>query len=312
VHARIRIGTRKSQLALWQANWLKTELEEKHPGLEAELIEFHTTGDKITDVALAQIGGQGLFTKELELALLEDKTDLAVHSLKDLPTVLPDGLGIYAYSPREDPRDALLSLKGYKIDDLPAGAVVGTSSLRRRAQLLAYRPDLKVKDLRGNLNTRLEKLRYGGFEAIILAAAGVKRLGLEQYVTQFISPETLLPAVGQGIIAVEARETSVWVRDLLKPVNDLNSLLAAEAERSFMQTVEGGCQVPMGALARVRGDELNLQGFVASLDGQKVLRAEVLGATVKARELGVKLGQNLLQAGAEQILQQVRQETEVF
>lgn len=312
MHARIRIGTRKSQLALWQANWLKTELEEKHPGLKAELIEFHTTGDKITDVALAQIGGQGLFTKELELALLEDKADLAVHSLKDLPTVLPDGLGIYAYSPREDPRDALLSLKGYKIDDLPAGAVVGTSSLRRRAQLLAYRPDLKVKDLRGNLNTRLEKLRHGGFEAIILAAAGVKRLGLEEYVTQFISPDTLLPAVGQGIIAVEARETSVWVRDLLKPVNDLNSLLAAEAERSFMQTVEGGCQVPMGALARVLGDELNLQGFVASLDGQKVLRAEVLGATAKARELGVKLGQNLLQAGAEQILQQVRQETEVF
>ncbi len=272
----LRIGTRDSLLAMWQARWVQTRLSELYPQYEFKLVPLKTKGDKILDVPLAKIGDKGLFTKELETALLRGEIDLAVHSLKDLPTVLPAGLEIAAFCEREEPRDVFLSKQGTELDDLPAGAVIGTSSLRRKAQLLHYRPDLTFLDLRGNLQTRWQKLLNSEMDGIVLAAAGVKRLGWEKRITQIIPEGIMLPAVGQGSIALEIAAERTGIRQLLVGLNHPETERAVLAERFLMRKLEGGCQVPIGALGKAEGNEIVLEGMVASLDGRSscaVLRA---------------------------------------
>jgi hydroxymethylbilane synthase len=250
---RIRIGTRASQLALWQANWIKECLIRQHPDLDVQIEKIKTTGDKILDVSLAKIGGKGLFVKEIENALLDNSVDIAVHSMKDVPTELPESLGIVAVSKREDPRDALLSRDEIRIEDLPVGATIGTSSLRRQAQLLNRKPDFSIQPLRGNINTRLRKLKEGQYDAIILAYAGVKRLGWEGEVTEIIDPEVMLPAIGQGALGIEARLDDDRTLDRISFLNDPETSVCVLAERSFLHRLEGGCQVPIAAYATVKG-----------------------------------------------------------
>lgn len=297
----IRIATRGSQLALWQAEHVRERLVQHHPGLRVELIVMKTTGDKILDTPLAKIGGKGLFVKELEQAMLEGRADLAVHSMKDVPVELPPELHITCVLKREDPRDCLLA-PGGDLSSLPQGAIVGTSSLRRRSQLRALRPDLDLRDLRGNVNTRLDKLAKGEYHGIVLALAGMKRLGLDGQVTAAFPTHQMLPAIGQGIIGIECRRGDARIEQLLAVLADANASDAIGAERALNATLQGGCQVPIAGHAVLDGERLTLSGLVASLDGLEFIRAQASGLRRDAAALGVDVGRQLLAGGARRIL----------
>ena len=301
--ARLRIGSRGSQLALWQANHISALLRARGHEIEIEII--HTTGDKITDVALAKVGTNGMFTKEIEEAHAAGRVDLAVHSLKDLPTELPSGFEIAAITERQDPRDAFCSRSISNIEGLPQGARVGTSSLRRQAQLKAIRPDLDIHPLRGNVDTRLRKLEQGEYDAIILASAGLKRLGKTELIKQIIPAEIMCPAAGQGALGIEIREGDAKTLDLLAFLNDANARAATTCERALLNSLGGGCQVPIGAFAQTKGDKLHLESIVADPDGSKVLRDSRDGRIENAEKLGNDAGAALLARGGDQILEAV-------
>lgn len=304
----LRLGSRGSRLALWQAEHVKQRLEAAHPGLQVEIRILHTTGDRITDVPLARIGDKGLFTKEIDRAVVSGEVDAAVHSLKDVPTRLADGLALGAVLEREDPRDVFIPAAGAapSLDELPAGATVGTSSLRRRAQLLHLRPDLNVQDLRGNLDTRMKRLRDGGYDAIILARAGVIRLGLEEVVGQILEPPAWLPAVGQGALGIAIRDDDDATRNLLAPLRHPETAAATAAERAFLRTLEGGCQIPIGALATTSEGRIALHGLVAGVEGRPLIRDMIDGPADDPEAVGIALAHRLLDQGAGRILDQVR------
>ena len=299
------LGTRASALAMQQSKWVQARLHELDPDVTVSLQRIHTSGDKILDVPLAKIGGKGLFVKEIEDALLRGDIDLAVHSMKDVPAVLPSALEILCVPMREDPRDALISRDGRGFADLKAGARIGTSSLRRQAQLLARRPDLSIVMLRGNLDTRLRKLQEGHFDAIVLAAAGLKRLGWTQYVTEYLSPEISLPAIGQGALAIEGRSDDAQVRTLVSKLTHAQTWATARAERALLHRLEGGCQVPIAGYAVLEGDELSLNGLIASVDGARIVRDRVQGPAADADVLGVRLAERLLEQGGDIILKEI-------
>jgi hydroxymethylbilane synthase len=321
---KIIIGTRSSKLALWQAEFVKTELNRLYPDIEIELNKIKTTGDKILDVPLAQVGGKGLFVKEIEEALLGGKADIAVHSMKDVPTEFPEGLHLAVICEREDPRDALISqmqnikFKINNFQSIPKGAKIGTSSLRRACQLLSLRPDLKIEQLRGNLETRLRKLDEGRFDAIILAAAGVKRLGLEKRMTEILPFEISLPAIGQGAVGIECRIDDDFINKVIAPLNHLETAVCVKAERAFLKKLEGGCQVPIAAYARIvqrarsAGQKANiypsslvLDGLVGSITGDRIIKGHIEGKTEDAEHLGVALAEDVLSQGAKEILDEV-------
>ncbi|NPB06348.1 MAG: hydroxymethylbilane synthase [Aquificae bacterium] len=299
---KVRIGTRKSKLALWQANFVK-EFLERYWGVEVELVKITTTGDKITDAPLAKIGGKGLFVKEIENALLAGEIDLAVHSLKDVPMVLPKGLTLAAVTKRESPYDVLISRSGEKLGELPPGARVGTSSLRRRVQILRRRPDLRVELLRGNVDTRVRKLREGLYDAIVLAYAGVKRMGYEELVTEVLTD--FIPAVGQGSLAIEVREDDERIKELVKPLDDPESHACARCERAFLRELEGGCQVPIGAFASIKDGKLRFKAFVSDLEAKRFLEEEREGSPDEPERLGVETARLLLERGAREILREI-------
>ena len=299
----IRIATRKSALALWQAEYVKARLEQAHPGLKVSLVPMVSRGDKLLDAPLAKIGGKGLFVKELETALLENEADIAVHSMKDVPMDFPKGLGLFCICEREDPRDAFVSNTHDSLDALPAGSVVGTSSLRRQAQLLARRPDLKIHFLRGNVNTRLAKLDAGEYDAIILAAAGLIRLGFEARIRASISVDDSLPAGGQGAVGIECRTADAEIHALLAPLHHAETAARVTAERALNKRLNGGCQVPIACYALREGEQLWLRGLVGQPDGSLLLRAEGRGSDAEA--LGVQVAEQLLAQGAAGILDAV-------
>lgn len=301
----IRIATRQSPLALWQAEHVRQLLCAQHPELEVTLVPMVTKGDVILDTPLAKVGGKGLFVKELELALLEQRADIAVHSMKDVPVEFPDGLGLVCICERDDPHDALVSNHYDSLDALPQGAIVGTSSLRRQCQLRAARPDLHIKDLRGNVGTRLSKLDNGEYDAIILAAAGLRRLGLEARIRAHLSVQQSLPAVGQGAIGIECRLDDARVRALLAPLNHADTADRVVAERAMNNRLQGGCQVPIGSYAELTGDQLYLRALVGAPDGSRMLQAEIRGPRTEAEQLGSALAEQLLDAGAGSILSAV-------
>jgi len=303
---KIRIGTRASQLALWQANWVKSELEKRYPEMEVSLTKIKTIGDKILDVPLAQVGGKGLFVKEIEEAMLRDEIDIAVHSMKDVPTEFPEGLGLYCITEREDPRDAVISRK-VKFADLPQGARIGTSALRRQAQLLKVRPDLQMVVIRGNVETRIKKLETDNLDAVILAAAGLKRLGFTDAVTEYLSTELSIPAIGQGALGIECRLDNEEVKNAIAFFNHPPTSFAVRAERALLWRCEGGCQVPIAAHGEVVGSELTLTGFVASVDGKKSVKATITGPADQCEKLGISLAEQLLKEGAHEILAEVYQ-----
>jgi hydroxymethylbilane synthase len=306
----VRIATRQSPLALWQAHYVRDRLLAYYPDLTVELVPMVTKGDIILDSPLSKVGGKGLFVKELEVALLEKRADIAVHSMKDVPVEFPLGLGLVTICEREDPRDAFVSNRYTCLDELPQGSTVGTSSLRRQCQLRARRPDLIVKDLRGNVGTRLSKLDNNEYDAIILAAAGLKRLQLEHRISSFLSPEQSLPAVGQGAVGIECRLDDNNTRRLLEPLNDRQTQIRVLAERSMNTRLEGGCQVPIGSYALIENDTLWLRALVGAPDGSKIIRGEIRGPLADAEKLGVMLADQLLEQGAQQILQHVYQTKE--
>jgi hydroxymethylbilane synthase len=304
----IRIASRKSQLALVQTYWVQEQLQKHFPDRTFEVHTMSTQGDKILDVPLAKIGDKGLFTKELEVGMLNQDTDLAVHSLKDLPTRLPEGLVLGCITERENPADALVVHQRHKdkqLATLPAGAVVGTSSLRRLAQLRHNFPHLTFKDIRGNLNTRLAKLDEGEYDAIILAVAGLHRLGMSDRIHQIIAPEVSLHAVGQGALGIECREGDTEILELLKALEHQPTAQRCYAERAFLRQLEGGCQVPIGVNTQIEGDRLTLTGLVASLDGQRVIKDTVTGAATDAEQLGIELAKTLREQGAQEILEEI-------
>ena len=301
----IRIATRKSALALWQAEYVKARLEAAHPGLRVTLVPMVSRGDKLLDSPLSKIGGKGLFVKELETALLENEADIAVHSMKDVPMDFPEGLGLFCICEREDPRDAFVSNTFASLDELPAGSIVGTSSLRRQAQLLALRPDLKIHFLRGNVNTRLAKLDAGEYDAIILAAAGLIRLGFEARIRASISVDDSLPAGGQGAVGIECRTADSEIHALLAPLHHRETALRVTAERALNKHLNGGCQVPIACYALLEDDQLWLRGLVGQPDGGLLLRAEARAASSDAEALGVRVAEALLAQGADAILQAV-------
>ncbi len=298
----IRIATRKSPLAMWQAEYVRDRLMEAHPGLQVELLGMTTQGDKILDSPLAKIGGKGLFVKELEVRMLEGGADIAVHSMKDVPVEFPEGLHLSVICEREDPRDAFVSNNFKSLDELPQGARVGTSSMRRQCQLRAIRPDLKILDLRGNVNTRLKKLDDDEYDAIILAAAGLIRLGFNDRITQFIETDTSLPAIGQGAVGIECRSDDPRVNELLAPLNDADTHTRVLAERAMNNRLEGGCQVPIAGHAVLDGDTLTLRGLVGQPDGSEIVRGEISGPRAEAEKMGVQLADDLLSRGAKEIL----------
>jgi hydroxymethylbilane synthase len=308
----IRIGTRASALALWQAEWVKSELEKKYPGMTVTLTKIKTTGDKILDVPLAKVGGKGLFVKEIEEAMLENEIDIAVHSMKDVPTFFPDGLHLACITKREDARDALLSRNNVAFKDLPRGANVGTSSLRRQAQLMNARPDFVIHQLRGNVGTRLQKLKEGKFDAIILAAAGVKRLGLEANVSEYLSPEISLPAIGQGALGIECRVDDRELNDMISFFNHKDSRTCVTGERALLRRLEGGCQVPIACYGQMKDGMLKLIGLVGSVDGKRIVKDSIEGEPEKAEKLGVLLAEKLLSQGADVILREVYGNTTDF
>ncbi|MEW6740437.1 MAG: hydroxymethylbilane synthase [Nitrospirota bacterium] len=312
---KIVIGTRGSKLALWQAEWIKSELKKLNPDLEIELNKIKTTGDKILDVPLAKVGGKGLFVKEIEEALLKGEADIAVHSMKDVPTDFPEGLHLAVITKREDPRDAFITavssqqsassqqIKSFK--DLPQGATIGTSSLRRSCQLLSIRPDLKIEQLRGNLDTRLRKLDEGQFDAIILAAAGVKRLGWSERITEILPPEISLPAIGQGAVGIECRVDDEFINNLISQLNHNETSVCVRAERAFLKKLEGGCQVPIAAYARLIDGRVVMDGLVGSVSGDRIVKGRIEGTPNDAENLGIRLAEDLLSRGAKEILDEV-------
>ncbi len=301
----VRIATRKSQLALWQAEYVSARLRENHPGLQVELVTMTTQGDKILDTPLAKIGGKGLFVKELEQGMLEGRADIAVHSMKDVPVAFPEGLHLAVVCPREDPRDAFVSNNFASFEQLPQGARVGTSSLRRQCQIRAVRPDLNILDLRGNVNTRLAKLDAGDYDAIVLAAAGLKRLEMAERIREFIAPELSLPAIGQGAVGIECREDDERIHQLIAPLNDANTATRVRAERAMNARLQGGCQVPIAGYAEISHGVLLLRGLVGSVDGREIIRGEIAGRPEAAEELGEALAEDLLSRGAGRILEEL-------
>lgn len=302
---KITIATRGSKLALWQANHISDLLRKEYPGIEVQLLKIKTKGDIILDVPLAKVGGKGLFVKEIEEALLAKKADLAVHSMKDVPTQLPEGLEVGIIPPREADTDTLLSVKYASLKDLPAGAVIGTSSLRRQSQLLALRDDLEVKFLRGNLDTRVGKLLAGDFDAIILATAGLNRLNLSAPKSEILGPPTFLPAVAQGALGIEYRIEDTEIQDILKFIHHEETAQQVRAERGFLTGLEGGCQVPIAAWSVFEGENIKLTGFVADIDGTSPIRMERTGLAVEAWDIGMKLADDVLAKGAKEILDRV-------
>lgn len=298
----LKIATRQSPLALWQAEHIRARLQELHADLQVELVTFVTQGDKILDTPLAKIGGKGLFVKELEAALLDGRADLAVHSMKDVPMALPEGLSLAVICEREDPLDAFVSNSYTSFDELPQGAKVGTSSLRRKSQILKARPDLEIIDLRGNVGTRLSKLDAGNYDAIILASAGLKRLGLADRIRHTLKPAVSLPAVGQGALGLECRDRDQAVLDLILPLLHAETDACVRAERAFNAYLEGGCQVPIAGYATLQDGKIAIEGRVGSVDGATLLRAELQGDVNQAEQLGVALAQNLLAQGAGDLL----------
>ncbi len=301
----LRIATRRSPLAMWQAEYVAAALTRAHPGLQVELVAMSTQGDKILDTPLAKIGGKGLFVKELEQGMLDGRADIAVHSMKDVPVTLPDGLHLPVIMSREDPRDALVSSVCASLEALPARARVGTSSLRRQCQLAHRRPDLEIAPLRGNVNTRLGKLDAGEFDAVILAAAGLKRLGFENRITAYLTPEQSLPAIGQGAIGIECRSDDDRVNALIAPLHHRATALCVRAERAMNHRLMGGCQVPVAGYGVLEGDILSLRGLVGEPDGSRILRADELGSANQAEALGERLAAGLLEQGADAILKSV-------
>ncbi|MES9936716.1 MAG: hydroxymethylbilane synthase [Sedimenticola sp.] len=298
----LRIATRKSPLAMWQAEHVSRKLRQAHPGLQVELVGMSTQGDKILDTPLAKIGGKGLFVKELEQGMLEGRADIAVHSMKDVPVELPEGLHLAVILEREDPRDAFVSNTYANLDELPEGAVVGTSSLRRQCQLTERRPDLKIAPLRGNVNTRLRKLDEGEFDAIILASAGLKRLEFETRITSFIEPDQSLPAIGQGAIGIECRVDDPWVNEVIQVLHDEETAICVTAERAMNNRLMGGCQVPIGGYAVLNHDRIHMHGLVGEPDGSRIMRAEAHGTREEAESLGIAIAEDLLGQGADQVL----------
>jgi len=303
---KLRIGTRASQLALWQANWVKSELEKRYPGMTVELLKIKTMGDKILDVPLAQVGGKGLFVKEIEEAMLRGEIDIAVHSMKDVPTDFPEGLGLVCITEREDPRDAIIS-KGVTFADLPKGAKIGTSALRRQAQLLKARPDLQMVIIRGNVETRMKKLDTEGLDAVILAAAGLNRLGFTENVTELLPTDLSLPAIGQGALGIECNLSNEAVKETVAFFNHPATSYAVRAERALLKRCEGGCQVPIAAYGEVTGDQLKLTGFIASVDGSRTLKESIIGPVDSCEHLGCELAERLLRNGGKEILEEVYQ-----
>lgn len=301
----IRIATRKSLLALWQAEYVKQQLQHHHPDIAVELVPLKSKGDKILDVPLAKVGGKGLFVKELEQAMLDGSADIAVHSMKDVPMEFPEGLGLPVICEREDPRDAFVSNRYTTIDDMPAGSVVGTSSLRRQCQVLASRPDLHVKFLRGNVQTRLQKLDNGDYDGIILASAGLIRLELEARIASHLTPEQSLPAGGQGAVGIECRTDDTELQALLAPLHHPATAERVQAERAMNRRLEGGCQVPIACYAEHVDEGLWLRGLVGSVDGASILFDEIRGPVAEAEAMGVQLAERLLAAGADRILAEV-------
>jgi hydroxymethylbilane synthase len=302
----LTIGTRGSKLALWQSNYIKGELE-RITGLPVTLQVIKTTGDKILDVPLAKVGGKGLFTKEIEVELIAGNVDLAVHSMKDVPTELPEGCVIAATPKRVDPRDVIVSGAAYDLDSLPPGARLGTSSLRRRAQVLALRPDLEIVDVRGNLDTRMRKAEDGQVDAVILAAAGITRMGWADRITHYIASDMMVPAVGQGAIGIEIRDDDPFMADVCEKLNDAETFTCVTAERVVMRSLEGGCQVPIGAYCRVACDgSLLMDAMVATVDGSRVLRRHLAGTTDDPEGLGMLMVERLRALGAAEILADIR------
>lgn len=299
----LQIATRKSPLALWQAEHVRARLVQAYPGLQVELITMNTQGDRVLDSPLAKIGGKGLFVKELEQGMLNGRADIAVHSMKDVPVEFPAGLGIAAVLEREDPRDAFVSNRHASIDALPEGACVGTSSLRRQCQLHAWRPDLVIRDLRGNVGTRLTKLDSDEYDAIVLACAGLKRLGLESRITRALTAEQMLPAIAQGVIGIECRLDDERVRGLLEPLDHPETRCRTLAERSMNATLAGGCQAPVAGFSVLREDTLEIRGLVGWPDGSEIIRGTVSGPAAEAEVLGKQLAESLLSRGARPILE---------
>ncbi len=304
----LKIATRQSPLALWQANYIKDRLLDLYPTLQVELLPLVTKGDVILDTPLAKIGGKGLFVKELENALLNGSADIAVHSMKDVPMQFPAGLGLSVICQREDPRDAFVSNNYRSLTELPAGATVGTSSLRRQCQLKQHRPDLNIRSLRGNVGTRLSKLDNGEYDGIILAAAGLIRLGLSERIASFIEPEISLPAAGQGAIGIECRTEDSRVQQLLAPLADQATTYCVTAERAMNNRLQGGCQVPIGGYAVLHQGEIYLRALVGDLNGTEIIRAEGKSAVQNAEELGIEIAEQLLHQGAERILRSIYQD----
>lgn len=303
--ATVRIATRKSPLALWQAEHVRTRLQQIEPGLAVELVTMTTQGDKVLDSPLAKIGGKGLFVKELEQGMLDGRADIAVHSMKDVPAELPDGLEIGAILEREDPRDAFVSNNVANIDALEHGAVVGTSSLRRQCQLRARRPDLEIRDLRGNVNTRLAKLDNDDYAAIVLACAGLKRLGMQDRITSSLPAETMLPAIAQGVIGIECRTGDTRILKLIGQLNDTPTLHRTLAERGMNARLAGGCQAPVAGYSEIDGDVLHLRGLVGRPDGSDMIHGEITGPVADAAMLGEQLAEELLSRGAKTILDEL-------
>lgn len=303
--ANLILGTRGSKLALHQSEWFQSRIHAVMPDVQVTLRKIQTSGDKIVDVPLAKIGGKGLFVKEIEEALLAGEIDLAVHSMKDVPAQLPKGLEILCVPPREDARDALISRDGRSFKDLPQGATIGTASLRRQAQLLNARPDLRIVMLRGNLDTRLRKLKEGQFDAIVLAAAGLHRLSWAHEITEYLDPSVSLPAIGQGALGIEGRSDDQFVRSVLDRLNDRATATTVTAERAFLARLEGGCQVPIAAYATLSDGQVMLDGLVAGVDGKTVLRDRIQGSSQDTHVLGVQLAERLLARGGDKILRDI-------
>jgi len=298
----LKIATRKSPLALWQAEFVKAELQKHHPDLTVELVTMVTRGDKILDTPLAKIGGKGLFVKELEVALLENRADIAVHSMKDVPMEFPDGLGLSIICEREDPRDAFVSNQYAKLDDLPQGAKVGTCSLRRQCQLKAKRPDIQILDLRGNVGTRLAKLDNGDYDAVILASAGLKRLDLSERIAHEIAVDWMLPAGGQGAVGIETRLDDQRVIKYLAPLNHAETAFRVKAERAVNNRLQGGCQVPIGVYSEIQGDRIVIEALVGEIDGSRIIQFKTEGPVAEGETLGIALADKLLANGAGAIL----------
>ena len=302
---KIVIGTRGSKLALWQANFIKKRIEDRYKSIKVELKIIKTKGDKILDVPLAKVGGKGLFVKEIEEALLRKEVDLAVHSMKDVPTFLPDGLCLPVITEREDYRDAFISKNGKKLKDMPENSIIGTSSLRRKSQIMHIRDDFILKDLRGNVDTRLKKLDKGEFDGIILAVAGLKRMGFEDRIIEFLDESVMIPAIGQGALGIEIREDDEKVKEIVSFLNHEKTFIEVSAERAFLKKLEGGCQVPIGAFGKIENGKLKLIGFVADLKGEKFIREEIEGDIENFENLGRTLAEIVLQKGGKKILEEV-------